>query len=128
MTLLTKYYRKKSYSLKLKDSSLTMVDFSSYSLLQTSVNKELTIKGRISTIIWQHMVGFFDGYPNSEYFDLEDGFQTIIYTKEKIETAELIAVTGKVIEITGRAKRPTDSEDIYKEYHILVDSYILVKN
>lgn len=104
-----------------------MAHFTSYTLLQQSVNKELTIRGRISTIIWQHQAGFFDEYPHSVYFDLEDGFQTIIYAKEKIETSELLEVYGKVVEITGRAKRPIDSEEIYKEYHILVDSYKILK-
>lgn len=104
-----------------------MTEFNSYSILQGSVNRKITIKGSLSKVIWQHLVGYFEEYPHSEYFDLEDGFQTIIYTKEKIESSELLEVTGKVVEIAGRGKRPTDSEEIYKEYHILVDSYKIQK-
>ncbi len=105
-----------------------MVDFTSFELLKKSVNKQITIKGIISEIPWQHLVGSFTDYPFSEYFDLEDGFQIIIYSRNKINNKNTLEIKGKVVVVSGRSKRPVDQEEKYEEYHLLVDSVKSIKN
>ena len=60
-----------------------MIDFKGYDLLKDSLGKKLVVKGKISTVIWQHIVGSIEDYPFANYFDLEDGFQTILYSKPR---------------------------------------------
>lgn len=101
-----------------------MVSFKSYDTLKVSLNKQIKIRGRISSIPWQHTIASIQQYPFIEYFDLEDGFQTIIYSKEKINSQNILEITGKVIEVKGRSKRPTNEEhDEYTEYHIIVQRF-----
>lgn len=104
--------------------------FKEYEKLKDSLNKSNSFKGIISEIPWQHLVASIKDYPHAEYFDLEDGFQTIIYSKEKILSKTKLLVTGTVIEVKGRSKRPTDEEEKnYSEYHILVNEYrVLTEN
>ena len=101
-----------------------MASYNSYKMLKESVDKEITIIGKISEIPWQHLVGSFKDYPYSEYFDLEDGFQIIIYSKTKITAKGTIKVKGKTVEVIGRSKRPREEEEKYVEYHLLVESII----
>ena len=82
-----------------------------------SLGEFITISGQISEVIWQHMISYQPEYPHSEYFDLEDGYQIIIYCKKKID------ITGKVIKVSGQAKRPSNISEEYTEYHILVNTW-----
>lgn len=98
----------------------------SYPVLETiikSLGEHITISGQISEVIWQHMISYQPEYPHSEYFDLEDGYQIIIYCKEKIDRKTPIEISGKVIKISGQAKRPGNIHEEYTEYHILVDTW-----
>ena len=105
-----------------------MIKFNSYEELQKHLNNEIIIRGRISDEPWHHLVGFFEDYPYPYYFELEDGFQIIVYTKEEIDTKNLVEVEGKVIDVKGRSKRPFDSdEEVYSEYHLLIKKIRAVK-
>ncbi len=96
--------------------------------LSKQVDKQVTIKGKISNVPWQHMVASVKGYPLSEYFDLEDDAQIVIYLKKAIPEKGLISVTGKVIGVKGGSKRPGAAKsEPYVEYHVAVDSWKPVK-
>jgi hypothetical protein len=97
-----------------------------YPVLENIINslgENVTISGHISEVIWQHMISYQPEYPHSEYFDLEDDHQVVIYCKEKIDTREQIEITGKVIKVSGQPKRPTKVNEEYSEYQILVENW-----
>jgi hypothetical protein len=97
--------------------------------LSKQVDKQVTIKGKISNVPWQHMIASVKGYNQSEYFDLEDKTQIVIYLKSPIPERGLISVTGKVIGVKGGSKKPGAAKsEPYVEYHIAVDSWKPVKS
>lgn len=89
-----------------------------------SVGKIRRIKGEITGIMWQHYVAFYDGYPHTNYIDLEENPQMIIYSKEPIDYKGKIEVTGKIVAVGHEA---TDEnvkiKEEFWEYHMLVDSW-----
>jgi hypothetical protein len=92
--------------------------------LESQVDKQVTIKGKISNVPWQHMIASVKGYPLNEYFDLEDKTQIVIYLKTAIPERGLIAVTGKVIGVKGGSKKPGAAKsEPYTEYHVAVDTW-----
>ena len=92
--------------------------------LMSQVDKQVTIKGKISKIPWQHMITTVKGYPLNEYFDLEDKTQIVIYLKEAIPERGLISITGKVVGVKGGSKKPGAAKsEPYVEYHVAVDSW-----
>jgi hypothetical protein len=98
----------------------------SYPVLEKIINslgENIAISGRISEVIWQHMISYQPEYPHSEYFDLEDDYQVVIYCKEKIGVKTPIEVIGKVIKVSGQSKRPSKVNEEYSEYQILVDKW-----
>ncbi|MHA1991382.1 MAG: hypothetical protein ACW981_05385 [Candidatus Hodarchaeales archaeon] len=98
----------------------------SYPVLEkilNSLGESITISGQISEVIWQHMISYQPEYPHSDYFDLEDEYQIVIYCKEKIEIKTTIEITGKVIKVSGQPKRPTKVNEEYSEYQMLVDNW-----
>ena len=96
----------------------------SYEKLKQAKNKEITIKGIISTIPWQHTIGSIKEFSYIEYFDLEDSFQTVIYSKSELPKGKLLEIKGTVTEIKGRSKRPKDEQnENYREYHIIVREF-----
>ena len=97
--------------------------------LSKQVDKQVTITGKISDIPWQHMIASVKGYPKSEYFDLEDKTQIVIYCKNAITERGMISITGKVIGVKGGSKRPgVAKSETYVEYHVAVDSWKPVKS
>jgi hypothetical protein len=92
--------------------------------LSKQVDKHVTINGKISNLPWQHMIASVKGFPMSEYFDLEDRTQIVIYSKNAIPERGLISITGKVIGVKGGSKRPGAAKsEPYVEYHVAVDSW-----
>ena len=89
-----------------------------------NVGKTITIKGEITGIMWQHYAGSFEGYPYTNYVDLEENPQIIIYSKEPIEHKGKIEVTGEIVQVGHEA---TDEnvkiQEEFWEYHMLVDSW-----
>ncbi|MFX1479665.1 MAG: hypothetical protein ACFFCI_16200 [Promethearchaeota archaeon] len=58
------------------------------------------------------------------YFDLSDGYQIVIYSKDSISCKENIKIIGKLIKVEGKRKNPRSKvNDKYFEYQILVDSW-----
>ena len=58
--------------------------FSKRDYLKKYVGKKITVNGKISAVIWQHMTKRIETHPNMIYFDLEDDSQTILYSKNEI--------------------------------------------
>jgi hypothetical protein len=83
-------------------------------------------RGRISNTPWQHLIGHVAG-KQADYFDLEDGGQTVVYLAKPISCPGLVEVAGTVKEVRGSSKRPggpdTKVDDSYGELHIDVDSH-----
>lgn len=86
----------------------------------------VTTRGRISTVMWQHLMTGVDGKKHG-YFDVEgESHQIVVYWKAAPQCAALIEVTGKVLVVRGQPKRPgqkeTKVDDSYSELYIDVDS------
>ncbi len=93
-------------------------------ILKDKVGKKIAIKGKISDIPWQHMIKDVENHNHIYYFDLEDGDQIVIYSKTELNCAESLLITGEVIEVRGKTKRPGKIDDVtYIEYHIVIDDW-----
>ncbi len=86
----------------------------------------IRLRGRVSTIVWQHLTTSVAG-KKLAYFDLAGGGeQTIVYWKEPPACVGDVEVTGRAIEVRGPSKRAhareTKVDDSYAELHVDVDS------
>lgn len=97
---------------------------SSFAMLKESVGKIITITGEFSEIPWQHLMAPTKEYPYDYYFDLEDGFQIVVYSKTMIKKGIIrVKLTGQVILVQGATKRPIPSKgEDFTEYHLLIQS------
>jgi hypothetical protein len=97
---------------------------SSLALLKASVGKTITITGEFSEIPWQHLIASTKEYPYDYYFDLDDGFQIVVYSKTVIKKGVIrVKLTGQVILVQGATKRPIPSKgEDFTEYHLLIES------
>jgi hypothetical protein len=86
------------------------------------VDKKVSLEGQISDVPWQHMIAATKEYPYSEYFDVK-GFQIVVYSKTPMECEGSIRVFGRVLEVSGKGKRPKPGDEPYTEYHLLVDRW-----
>ncbi len=101
-----------------------MKTISSYSDFAGNVGEKVKIVGKISKVMWQHLATFVDSHPYMNYFDLDDGYQILIYTKDDITSEEKIEIIGKLIKVEGARKNPRSKiHDDYFEYQLLVDSW-----
>ncbi|TET60802.1 MAG: hypothetical protein E3J52_02745 [Promethearchaeota archaeon] len=101
-----------------------MVSITNYSDFKDNVGKNVKILGTLAKEIWQHLTTFVDSHPYMNYFDLDDGYQMVIYNKDSISCNEKIEIIGKLIKTEGRRKNPRSKiHDEYFEYQLLVDSW-----
>ena len=101
-----------------------MVDITNYFDFENNLEKEVKIIGKIAQEIWQHITSFVESHPYMNYFDLEDGHQIVIYTKDEISCKEKLEVTGQLIKVESKHKNPRSKIfDKYFEYQLLVDSW-----
>ncbi len=92
--------------------------------LSENVGNKISIVGIISNTPWQHLIDYNEEYSNIGYLDLEDGSQIVIYSKKNIKCEKKVRIKGKVIEVSGKSKRPGDtSEEVYREYQIIVEDW-----
>lgn len=92
--------------------------------LEKNVGNTITVQGKIAVAFWQHMTKFIETHPNMIYFDLEDGYQIMVYSKNDIACKGIIEIRGKVIELESDYKNPNVKiQDKFSEYHIIVDSW-----
>jgi len=97
---------------------------SKYSDFKSNLGKEVKIIGKIAEEIWQHITMFAESHPYMNYFDLDDGHQIVIYTKESISCKEKLETRGKLIKVESKHKNPRSKiTDKYFEYQLLVDSW-----
>ena len=85
----------------------------------------VTARGKVSNIMWQHMMREVPGKTYA-YFDVEgEKTQTIVYWKDDPKCTGLTEVTGTVVELRGPAKKPgvreSKVDDSYAELHIDVE-------
>jgi hypothetical protein len=101
-----------------------MLTIANYSDFKNNLGKKVKIIGRIAKEIWQHLTTFLDSHPYMNYFDLDDGYQIVIYTKDSISCKENIEIIGKLIKVEGKRKNPRSKvNDKYFEYQLIVDSW-----
>ncbi len=86
------------------------------------VDKKVCLVGQVSSIPWQHMIAFVEGHPYSEYFDVRD-YQIVIYAKTPIECQGMVRLYGTVLKVEGKGKRPDPGDELYTEYHLVVDKW-----
>ncbi len=101
-----------------------MITITKYSNFEGNVGKTVKIIGILAKEIWQHLTVFIDSHPYMNYFDLHDGYQIVIYTKDSISCADKIEIIGKLIKTESKRKNPRSKiHDEYFEYQLLVDSW-----
>ena len=101
-----------------------MVNIVNYFDLQKNLGNKVKIIGKIANEIWQHLTIFNESYPYMNYFDLVDGHQIVIYTKDSILCEDKVEVVGKLIKVEGKRKNPRSKvNDDYFEYQLLVSSW-----
>jgi len=97
---------------------------SKYSDFKSNLGKQVKIIGKIAKEIWQHLTMFVESHPYMNYFDLDDGHQMVIYTKDDMSCKEKLETTGKLIKVESKHKNPRSKiSDKYFEYQLLVDSW-----
>ena len=69
----------------------------------------IKIIGKISNIMWQHIQTYIETHPPMNYFDLEDGFQIIIYSRNLISCSNKVEIIGKVIKVEGSKDPRSDT-------------------
>ena len=101
-----------------------MKTITNYSDFEGNVGNIVKIIGKIAKKIWQHLTTFIDSHPFMFYFDLDDDYQIVIYTKDSLSCNEKIEIVGKLIKVEGKRKNPRSKiYDEYFEYQLLVDSW-----
>ena len=101
-----------------------MINITKYSDFEGNVGEKVILIGKIAKEIWQHLTTFFDSQPFMNYFDLEDGYQIVIYTKDSISCENKVEIRGELIKMEGKRKNPRSKmNDKYFEYQLLVDSW-----
>ena len=95
--------------------------------LKENIGQEVSIVGKISNIMWQHMIAYEPDYPEILYFDPKDGgAQIVLYSKTLIKNKpnKYVKVFGKVKEIKSSRQKGQKIEDgDYREYHLIVNRY-----
>jgi hypothetical protein len=89
--------------------------------LSENVGREVTFTGRMAKIPWQHMVGGSPG-KRSDYFDLDDGNQIVIYVTGEPKCPDRMEITGIVVEISGPGKGSKAGET-YREWQLDVSRW-----
>jgi len=96
-----------------------------YADFESNIGKSVKIFGKLAKEIWQHLTTFIDSHPFITYFDLDNGYQIVVYTKDSISCKENIELTGKLIKVEGKHKNPRSKiTEQYFEYQLLVDSWV----
>ena len=95
--------------------------------LKENIGQEVSIVGKISDIMWQHMIAYEPDYPEILYFDPKNGDnQIVLYAKTQIlnKPNKYVKVFGTVKEIkSNRQKGQKIDDGDYREYHLIVSRY-----
>ncbi|TFG20729.1 MAG: hypothetical protein EU530_02220 [Promethearchaeota archaeon] len=104
--------------------------FEKISDYESVLGKEIEITGKISQIIWQHMIVLQPEYPEISYFSLvdengEEGHQFVVYSKQPITESGILTLKGKLIKSEGETKHPDkERRKYYYEYQFIVDEIL----
>ena len=101
-----------------------MINITKYPDFAGNVGKNVKIIGKIAKEIWQHLTTFIDSHPYLNYFNLDDDYQIVIYTKDIISCDEKVEIMGNLIKLENKRKNPRSKiHDEYFEYQLLVESW-----
>ena len=102
-----------------------MVKIIEFSSFEKNVGKIVKVKGNIAKAIWQHLISPTKEYPYSEYFDLDENHQIVVYSKNTIECEGELELIGELIKLKGDSKDPRRKihDDIYFEYQLRVETW-----
>lgn len=101
-----------------------MANITNYFDFESNIGKKVKIIGNLASEIWQHITIFIESHPFMNYFDLEDGHQIVIYTREDLSCNKQIETTGKLIKAEANHKNPRSKiTEKYFEYQLIVDSW-----
>jgi len=89
--------------------------------LEPFVNKKIALVGRVSDVMWQHVMNPPASHPHETYFDT-GGTQIVLYSQEPIHETDRIRVEGTVIAVEGGGEG-TKSPEKFTEYHLIVDTW-----
>ncbi|MFX1390748.1 MAG: hypothetical protein ACFE9Z_11845 [Promethearchaeota archaeon] len=101
-----------------------MIEITKYSDFEHNIGKIVKIIGKTTKEIWQHFTILVETHPYMKYFDLEDGYQIVIYSKEPISCENKVEITGKLIKAEYSRTNPRSKiDDEYFEYQLIVNSW-----
>jgi hypothetical protein len=89
--------------------------------LISNIDKRIILIGKKTTCPLQHLMGHFMNYPHTAYIDLSDGSQIGVYLKSKIDSYELVEITGKVVVL--HAPGPEGTKSIADEYQLIAENW-----
>ncbi|MHB8874749.1 MAG: hypothetical protein ACYC8T_13755 [Myxococcaceae bacterium] len=73
------------------------------------VGAEVVVEGKLAQIPWQHLIHPPPG-KSPLYVDLDGGGQIVAYVPKGEPCLSRVRLTGKVVEVSGRSKRPGSKE------------------
>lgn len=101
-----------------------MVNEVKYQDFAYNIGKVVKIRGKVAKEIWQHMTTIINSHDNMEYFDMDENYQIVVYSKDLISRRGTVELTGEVIKIEGKHKNPKSKiHDDFYEFQLIVDSW-----
>jgi hypothetical protein len=101
----------------------TVLDF------ERILGKEIEIKGKISKVVWQHMIVQQLEYPEISYFSLldeqgEEYHQFVVYSKKKIPESGIYTLQGRIIKSEGENKHlDQEKRKYYYEFQFIAENF-----
>ncbi len=108
--------------------------FSDESEFEANLGKQMELKGKISKIIWQHMLIRVPDYPHTNYFDIisegkDDSLQLVVYSKEPLPEDCILKITGELIKAEGKTKHLSEEKrKYYSEYQFIAKSFEIISS
>ena len=93
-----------------------------------NLGKTITLRGKVSNQIWQHMISPNEDFPCVNYFGVvddndEEEYQFVAYSKRPLPEDEIFELQGKLILLEGETKQPAkERRKYYSEYQIIVEN------
>ncbi|MHA1111671.1 MAG: hypothetical protein ACTSRE_11255 [Promethearchaeota archaeon] len=101
--------------------------FKTTSDYENVLGEVIEITGKVSNIVWQHMIMLQPDYPEISYFALldeqeEEYHQLVVYSKMKIPESGKHTLRGRMIKSEGETKRPDEGRrKYYYEYQFIAE-------
>lgn len=91
--------------------------------LKENVGNTIKIKGKKANGLWQHMQKNIETHQIINYINIDDTYQIVAYTKDKIKCEDRIELTGEIIELRGSKHPRSKVDESFSEYQMIVDSW-----